>query len=318
MAQIGTDFKYAKDLLCEGNLVAIPTETVYGLAANGLNEAASLKIFEAKERPFFDPLILHTHSILEVEKYATWHDDRLKKLAEKFWPGALSILLPKKNSVPQLITSGLVQVAVRVPNHPLTLSLLQSLDFPLAAPSANPFGYISPTAAQHVNAQLGNKIAYILDGGECSVGLESTIVGIENNELCIFRLGGISLEEIEACIGEVELKINTSSNPNSPGQLKNHYSPRKPIIIGDVEHLASENRNKTITAITFEERNYGKQNVKNLCLTKNKNMNEAAINLFKFLRMADEDESEIIVAEYVPSIGLGRAINDRLKRAAAK
>ena len=208
MAEIGKDIQKAKDFLEKDELVAIPTETVYGLAANALNPIAVAKIFEAKERPTFDPLIVHTHSLQEVYKFVTNIHPALLKLAEAFWPGPLTLLLPKKEIIPSLVTSGLDRVGVRVPNHSLTLDLLSQLNFPLAAPSANPFGYISPTTAMHVEKQLGTKIPYILDGGSCEVGLESTIVGEENGEIIIYRLGGLSVDEIETIVGKVSMQLN--------------------------------------------------------------------------------------------------------------
>jgi L-threonylcarbamoyladenylate synthase len=219
-------------------LVAIPTETVYGLAANALNPIAVAKIFEAKERPTFDPLIVHTHALNEVENFVSDIHPALLKLAQVFWPGPLTLLLPKKDIIPNLVTSGLDRVGVRIPNHSLTLELLSKLSFPLAAPSANPFGYISPTKAEHVDKQLGTKIPYILDGGACEVGLESTIVGEENGEIIVYRLGGLSIDDIEAVVGKVFVQLNQSSNPKAPGQLKSHYAPKKPVYIGNVIEVA--------------------------------------------------------------------------------
>jgi L-threonylcarbamoyladenylate synthase len=318
VAEIGKNTNYAADLLLKGQLVAIPTETVYGLAANALDEKAVLSIFEAKQRPFFDPLIIHVPSLETAKVYAKFTDERLQKLATTFWPGPLTLLLPKKEIIPALVTSGLEQVAVRVPNHPLTLELLRKINFPLAAPSANPFGYVSPTEPMHVEKQLGDRIDYILDGGYASVGIESTIVGIEDGVLCVFRLGGLAIEEIEKVVGKVELRINHSSNPKAPGQLKNHYSPKKPLFIGDLKELINKNEEKKISIICFGEEVATNSNVEVFNLSKNKNLNEAALNLFKFLRLADESESELVLCEYLPEEGLGKAINDRLKRAAAK
>lgn len=314
---IGTDVNIAIDNLNIGNLVAIPTETVYGLAANGLNETAVLNIFRAKERPFFDPLILHVNSIEKINNLVTEFDERLKKLADAFWPGPLTLLLPKKDIVPDVVTSGLKQVAVRIPNHKLTLNLLEQLNFPLAAPSANPFGYISPTSAIHVEKQLGKKVSYILDGGNCEIGLESSIVGVEDNQICVYRLGGLSVEQIKNVVGNVILKINTSSNPKSPGQLKSHYAPNKPLYIGDLLALEQQNITKKIICICFGNQPKFITDVKVLNLSNTFNINEAAKNLFKFLREADELDGEIIITHLLPNTGLGNAINDRLKRAGA-
>ncbi len=226
------------------------------------------------------------------------------------------ILLPKKEIIPDLVTSGLDRVGVRVPNHILTLELLAQLKFPLAAPSANPFGYISPTTAQHVQKQLGAKIPYILDGGNCLVGLESTIVGEENGEIIIYRLGGLSVEEIASVVGKVSVQLNQSSNPKAPGQLKSHYAPKKPVYIGDLKELQTQYVGKKTGLLIFgnETNLYTAALVKNLSPTKN--YQEAAVNLFSFLRELDEADVDVIIAELLPEIGLGLAINDRLRRAA--
>lgn len=290
---------------------------MYGLAANALNEKAVLSVFEAKNRPFFDPLIIHVPSLEKALNYASFDDQRLKRLANNFWPGPLTLLLPKKDNVPGLVTSGLPLVAVRVPDHPLTLELLNKIDFPLAAPSANPFGYVSPTQAAHVEKQLGEKVDYILDGGECAVGLESTIVGVEDGKVCIYRLGGLSIEVIESFVGEVQLRVNVSSNPKVPGQLKSHYAPKKTLLLGNLNSLASENKTKKITALTFGDSDLP-EGIRELNLSRGSDMKEAAINLFKFLREADESDAELVIAQLLPDEGLGKAINDRLKRAAAR
>lgn len=298
-----------------GKLVAIPTETVYGLAANALNEKAVLSIFEAKQRPFFDPLIIHVSSLEEAKNYAYFAEKRLLLLAERFWPGPLTLLLPKKDLVPDLVTSGLTQVAVRVPNHPLSLELLGKTKLPLAAPSANPFGYVSPTEPGHVNKQLGTKVDYILDGGPCTVGIESTIVGIEDDFVCVFRLGGLSLEEIEKTVGPVQLRINNSSDPKAPGQLKNHYAPKKPLFVGDLKELIPKYTTKKITVLCFGKEPEPHENMQILNLSESQTPEEAALNLFKFLRLADENSTELVLCQSLPDKGLGRAINDRLKRA---
>lgn len=318
MAEIGKDINRAAELLTKGKLVAIPTETVYGLAANALDEKAVLSVFETKERPFFDPLIIHVPSIEAIENYALFEDERLKKLAQTFFPAPLTLLLPKKNVIPDLVTSGLPQVAVRVPNHALTLELLKKINFPLAAPSANPFGYVSPTEPEHVQKQLGKKIPYILDGGKCTVGLESTIVGIEDGNVCVFRLGGLAIEEIEKVVGKVELKINHSSNPKAPGQLKSHYAPKKNLLVGNIETLIEKHQNKKLAVICFGEKTFSQKNILLFNLSEKGDANEAALNLFRFLRLADESEADIVLCEKLPETGLGRAINDRLQRAAAK
>ena len=297
--------------------MAIPTETVYGLAANALDAVAAAKIFEAKERPTFDPLIVHTHSLSQVHEFVTEIHPLLLKLAQAFWPGPLTLLLPKKEIIPNLVTSGLNRVGVRVPNHAMTLELLKQLSFPLAAPSANPFGYISPTSATHVEKQLGNKISYILDGGHCDVGLESTIVGEENGELIVYRLGGLSVDDIEAVAGTVSVQLNQSSNPKAPGQLKSHYAPKKPVVIGNLQELKNTYAHAKYGAIVFGSDLKFKSNVLVKDLSPSKNLREAAVNLFSFLRELDEADVALIIAEFVPEQGLSLAVTDRLRRAAA-
>jgi L-threonylcarbamoyladenylate synthase len=201
MAEIGKEVNRASQLLREGQLVGIPTETVYGLAANALDADAVLRIFEAKGRPHFDPLIMHLPDADAVKVHVRDIPPMALQLMDAFWPGPLTLVLPKQSHVPDIVTSGLDTVAVRVPSHPMTQALLRQLDFPLAAPSANLFGHVSPTTAQHVNAQLGDRIPYILDGGATTVGLESTIVGFEEGIPTIYRLGGLGVEEIERVVG---------------------------------------------------------------------------------------------------------------------
>jgi L-threonylcarbamoyladenylate synthase len=316
MAEIGQNIELCKSLLTQNEVIGIPTETVYGLAGNALSQDAVLKIFEVKERPSFDPLICHIKSIDDLGQYAITIPDLALRFAEAFWPGPLTLILPKNKQIPDLVTSGLDTCGFRVPKHPLTLQLLNSLDFPLAAPSANPFGYISPTSAQHVQNQLGDKIPYILDGGECQVGLESTIVGFnEEGRSIVYRLGGLSLDEIKKIDPEVLISINQSSNPVAPGQLKSHYSPQKPIILFDrISELEHHPLLKESFVISFSQ-DFG-IGEKSLVLTSALSLNEAAKNLFAYLRLADEDiETSIIFAQRVPGQGLGLAINDRLKRA---
>ncbi|HSF53323.1 MAG TPA: L-threonylcarbamoyladenylate synthase [Algoriphagus sp.] len=320
MAQIGKDIALAKSFLEQGQLVGIPTETVYGLAGNALDSESVALIFETKNRPGFDPLILHTFSIDRVKDFVTFFPEKLKVLAEHFWPGPLTLLLPKKPIVPDLVTSGLDRVAVRVPKHPLTLALLEILDFPLAAPSANPFGYISPTRPSHVEAQLGEKIPYILDGGSCEVGLESTIVGMEGDEIVIYRLGGLEVSEIERLVGPIKIKDHSSSNPQAPGLLESHYAPRKPFILGNLKELIAENlqRNLDFAVLSFSEFYPEIKPENQIALSSDKNLHEAAKHLFAAMRKLDEGNAGVILAELLPEEGLGRAINDRLKRAAAK
>jgi L-threonylcarbamoyladenylate synthase len=318
MAEIGKDIVKAKKLLEQGELVGIPTETVYGLAGNALDENAVVKIFTAKDRPRFDPLIVHVASLAQAKQLVESFPSKAEQLARKFWPGPVTFLLRKKGIIPDLVTSGMDTVGIRCPDHTLTQSLLKSLSFPLAAPSANPFGYVSPTQPDHVNAQLGDRIKYILDGGECRVGIESTIIGFENEIPTIFRLGGLSIEDIEKTIGPVELHLNTSSDPKSPGQLKSHYSPRKKVVWGVMAELPTRYTTQKIGVLAFRSKVAGVEPENQLILSPTGNLEEAAKHLFAKLRELDKKNIDIILAEEVPDMGLGKAINDRLRRAAAE
>lgn len=313
---IGQEITKAKQLLVAGEVVAIPTETVYGLAANALNVSAVTKIFEVKNRPSFDPLIIHVADFEKINNYVIEFPEELKTLATHFMPGPLTLLLPKKEVIPDLVTAGLARVAIRIPDHPMTLELLKSLDFPLAAPSANPFGYISPTKAVHVAQQLGAQVPYILEGGDCQVGLESTIVGIENQEVMIYRLGGLSLESIEEKVGKVQVQIHSSSNPKSPGQLKSHYAPSIQTFINEGEDWKKLNiQSEKLGSLNFQE-NIPEIPPKNqFILSEKGDINEAAQRLFEGLRYLDTIDLDMILLHFVPNEGLGRAINDRLRRA---
>ena len=320
MAEVGVDIERAAAFLRQGQLVAIPTETVYGLAGNALDVKAVSSIFQTKNRPSFDPLILHVASLEQVSPFVSEFPEKLKRLAEAFWPGPLTLLLPRKSIVPDLVTSGLDRVAVRVPNHPLTLELLAQLDFPLAAPSANPFGYISPTQAAHVAAQLGAQIPFILDGGACAVGLESTIVGMEGEQVIIYRLGGLELSKIESVVGTVTVQAHSTSNPSAPGQLASHYAPQKPFILGNLGELVPQliQQGKKVGVLSFSTHFPSLSADCQVVLSASQDLTEAAQRLFMAMRLLDESQAELIVAEFVPEIGLGRAINDRLKRAATQ
>ncbi|GAB3496229.1 L-threonylcarbamoyladenylate synthase [Spirosoma knui] len=316
MAQIGQDRQAAKALLEQGNVVGIPTETVYGLAANALDADAVLTIFRVKNRPSFDPLIVHTDSVDKLSQFVTTIPEAARQLAEAFWPGPLTLLLPKQALIPDLVTSGLPNVAVRIPNHPLTLDLLRSLDFPLAAPSANPFGYISPTTAQHVADQLGEQVPYILDGGPSAVGLESTIVGFEDDRPTVYRLGGMALDQIEALIGPATVRSHSTSNPKAPGMLSSHYAPRKPLILLPMGESAPVG--ERIGALAFREPFGGITGTYQRVLSPTGDLNEAAKNLFAALRALDGLDVDVIYAETLPNQGLGWAMNDRLRRASTR
>ena len=348
LSTIGKDLKIAKKELQNGNLVAIPTETVYGLAANAFDIEAITKIFEAKNRPTFDPLIVHTDSIDKIKSWTNDFPNWAEELGNNFWAGALTLLLPKKSIIPDLVTSGLSHVGVRIPNHNLTLELLKSLDFPLAAPSANPFGYISPTTANHVFEQLGEKVSYILDGGNCKIGVESTIIGEENGKLTVYRKGGITIEELEKIVGKLIVKEHSNSNPQttknsdqeldksstkkekftkvaSSGMLLSHYAPKIKMRLGNIEQMISEYesklksekiQNSEIGILSFT-RTYTQIPIQNqFILSKKGNFSEAARNLFSYMRELDKLNIKIILAEQLPEQELGKAINDRLRRAA--
>lgn len=315
MAEIGNDILKAKALLEKGELVAIPTETVYGLAGNALNISAVTKIFQVKDRPQFDPLIVHVSNLEFAKNCVEEIPAKAKLLVQHFWPGPLTVLVNRKAIIPDLVTSGLNTVGIRCPDHPLTRTLLASLSFPLAAPSANPFGYISPTRPEHVNEQLGDKISYILDGGICKVGIESTIVGFEDDRPIIYRMGGLSVEAIEQIVGKVSVQLHSASNPKAPGQLKSHYAPTKKIVLGNLSELIKKYSNLNSALLSYQTDFKSKHQ---FILTPSGKLEEAAQNLFSGLRTLDKMPVDIILAELAPEIGLGRAINDRLKRAAAE
>ena len=317
MAEIGTDiFKASKWL--ETAVIGMPTETVYGLAGNALDPMRVADIFRIKQRPYFDPLIVHVHAIESLTPLITEFPEPLRKLAAHFWPGPLTLLLPRSNALPDLVCAGLDRAAFRIPAHPMALELLHECKFPIAAPSANPFGYISPTSAKHVSAQLGDSIPYILDGGTCRVGLESTIVGMEGTSIVLYRLGGLALTEIEGCVGKCEVRSNESSNPRAPGMLQSHYAPAKTLIVGNLDELLEKDRETPAILIVFGQYRTDYPQELQLNLSSSSNLSEAAANLFAFLRLADEAPQKRILAEFVPAEGLGLAINDRLKRASFK
>ena len=316
MALIGSDIIKAKSILENGGLVAIPTETVYGLAANAYDEDAVARIFKAKNRPSFDPLIVHVNDYDRLAEFTSDFPKKARELTRIIWPGPLTLLLKRKPIISDLVTSGLETVAVRMPRHTLTHELLTQLDFPLAAPSANPFGYISPTSALHVDQQLGNEVDYILDGGTCGVGVESTIISFEEAEPVILRLGGVSVEDIEEIIGQVKVNKHSSSQPQAPGMLKSHYSPRKKMMTLEQFNQANIQSISGYGFLGFDEKDNRFLNANQQILSSNADLTEAAKNLFGYLRALDQQtDIHTIVVSFVPDTGLGRAINDRLKRA---
>lgn len=313
--EIGTDVDKAKTLLEQGELVAIPTETVYGLAGNGLNPEAIGKIYAAKNRPQFNPLILHVAHLDQLQQWVKTVPDVCKTLIDSLSPGPITYLLPKSALVPDLVTAGSPRVAIRIPAHELTLTLLNRLDFPLAAPSANPSGYVSPVSSNHVFEGLSGRIPYILEGGTAKVGLESTIVGFEDEKIIVHRLGGIAPEQLERLTGQpVEIRLSHAS-PTAPGQLKSHYATHKPLYIGNIQLMYNQYAGKKIGIISFQTQ-YDFPGVQVYPLSAGGNISEAAAQLFSTMRKLDHADIDIILAEEFPDSGLGKAINDRLQRAA--
>lgn len=309
---VNQDIDIAAGYIREGRLVAFPTETVYGLGANALNPLAVAKIFELKERPSFDPLIVHIASVDDLDKLTVNKDSRVLQLAEKFWPGPLTIVLPKSDIVPDIVTSGLNTVGIRMPNNPIALELIRKAGCPIAAPSANKFGRVSPTTAQHVKKQLPN-VDYILDGGKTQVGIESTIITLNENGFEILRHGVITREDLESVI-PFHSGRDTSDSIVAPGMLKSHYSPNKPLyFLGDV-HLNDMQRSNAglLSFNTTDTEGYRMV----IPLSTSGNLREYAVNLFAAIHKMEESDVEYIVAEPVEEHGIGLAIMDRLRKAA--
>ncbi|MCB9249853.1 MAG: threonylcarbamoyl-AMP synthase [Ignavibacteriales bacterium] len=306
----------AVQVLKDGGLVAFPTETVYGIGANGFDPIAVAKIFEVKKRPAFNPLILHISSIEMLDKIAEYSNSKIKFLIDKFWPGPLTLILPKKEIVPYIVTSGLETVAVRMPNNKVALELISKLGKPIAAPSANSFSRLSPTKAEHVVNQLGENIDIILDGGNCQVGVESTIIEILEDKQLILRPGGIPTEEIEKAIGKLSGSENVI-NPNSPGQLQIHYAPKIPIKFYSESELEA-NKNKKIGVIFFNESKFENHFDVIKILSKTGDLREAASKLFAFLHELENLNLDLILVEPVEKSNLGIAIMDRLTKAVNK
>lgn len=314
---VGVDVAHAARLLRAGKLVSFATETVYGLGANALDVSAVARVFAVKNRPHFDPLIVHVADRSWLPRLVSVWPETAERLANCFWPGPLTFVLPKTERVPDLVTSGLPTVAVRMPSHPLALELLRLADVPVAAPSANPFGQLSPTCAEHVVERLGDQIDYVVDGGPCAVGVESTVLLLEPERAVLLRHGGVSLEEIEAVIGHVAVPADAATSDRkaapSPGMLPQHYAPRTPLtIVEDPSQVATPDRCGLLAlqshpaAIRFAAVEI---------LSTEGNLIEAAANFFAALRRLDAAGVERIIASPLPSHGLGRALNDRLMRA---
>jgi len=316
---ITTDLELVINSLKRGEIVSIPTETVYGLAGNALKEESVDLIFNLKKRPAFNPLIVHIPDVNFLDRVAENIPDPAKLLANHFWPGPLTLILKKKASIPNRVTAGKDTVAVRVPNHPLTLELLKKLSFPLAAPSANPFGSISPTLAIHVYKYFGDKVPFILDGGSCKSGLESTIIGFENETPVLYRHGALALEKIKEVIGPVKELIKNDQNPQAPGMLSKHYAPQTETIRSEniLETIANF-PNKKIGVLSFQKIELSEEITHQEILSEKGHLEEAARNLYAALHRLDQLQLELIVVPYFPNHGLGKTINDRLQRAIQK
>lgn len=313
--ETGTDILRAKQLLDKEEIVAIPTETVYGLAANAFSEKAINKVYHAKDRPTTNPLIIHVASKNWIYEVANEINEKAELLIQKFMPGPLTLLLPKKTFVPDIVTSGLPNVAIRFPAHPVANKLLELLDYPLAAPSANPFGFISPTTAEHVYSQMSGKIPFILDGGKCTAGIESTIIGFKNEMPVIYRLGSITISEIEDVVGTVTINSDTTKTL-APGMLKKHYSPRTPLLLAqNVEQALNRYVGKKIGLLTYNSYSPQLQEQHQIVLGKTTNMSVIAYNLYSAMHTMDNAGYDLIIVNKLPDEGIGKSINDRLTRA---
>ena len=312
-----TSVSEAARLLKEGEVVAIPTETVYGLAGNAFEPKALAKIFAAKERPTFDPLIVHIADIAQLTDIAKDIPDSAYKLAEAYWPGPMTIILPKKDCIPDLCTSALPSVAVRFPSHPIAQAIIKESGLPLAAPSANLFKHVSPTTAEHVAAQLADRIAGIVDGGPCSVGVESSIISLAGEKPTVLRPGAITPEMFAKVLGDVAIKESTSKPGQpmlAPGQCDTHYRPQVPLYYGEVP--AGYTLPEHTVRIAFGTQTGPIPATVNLSATGD--MVEATSKLYAFMHDLDKSEYDLILVDPIPNTGVGMALNDRLKRASVK
>lgn len=306
----------AAEAILAGGLVSFPTETVYGLGGNSLDPQAVAKIFEAKARPSFDPLITHIAELETLDKIAAVKNSRTFDIIEKFWPGSLTLIVPKKDIIPGIVTSGLETMAVRMPDHPTALELIKKSSGAVAAPSANPFGYLSPTTAEHVDELLGDKIEMVLDGGTCRVGVESTVLDLTGDRPIVLRPGGIALEKLREDIPDVDIFNRTTTSPTAPGQLKMHYSPVKPLHIVDSVSMVKDR--ERAGALVFKNGPSTEGFTAVEILSASGDPVEAAANLFVALHELDKKNIEVIYAERIPEEGLGRAVMDRIYKASEK
>ncbi len=318
-----TDLALAAAALHKGQLVGIPTETVYGLGANARDPLALARVFSAKERPTFDPLIIHVAKTADADEVAIMDTPHARTMAAAFWPGPLTMVLPKRNGVPDLATSGLPTVAVRCPAHPIALRIIELAGIPVAAPSANPFGRLSPTSAEHVARQLGDRIDYIVDGGPCLIGVESTVLDLSMDPPLILRPGGLSFERIAALLPSVQIHDRATNSPRAPGQLPSHYAPVCPLRLVEGGHLPDVQPRGDAAAVCFGDKSA--QALKRLGIFKividlspNGDPVEAAARLFAVLHELDAQSYDQLWAERLPDAGIGRAVNDRLFKASQK
>ncbi|MFM2139332.1 MAG: hypothetical protein RJA57_1639 [Bacteroidota bacterium] len=317
MAHIGTDWKEAARRLTMGDVVAIPTETVYGLAADIRCPDALHAIYRIKGRPQHNPLIVHCGSLEQAAQWVRSFPLSARKLAEHFWPGPLTLVLPRTDSVSDIVTAGQDTVAIRVPDHPLTLTLLQESGLALAAPSANPSNYISPVTAQQVDHMLGDRIGYILDGGRCTAGIESTIVAFDGEQPRLLRPGPIGPEAVEAVTGLSVLEKEGDALAH-PGMFKKHYSPRTPLIlVDDVKEAVLRDRDRRLGLLLYRHRSDLVPDADQIVLSPEGDLEEAARNLYDALHRLDAGGYSLILAEKIPGEGIARAVNDRLVKAAA-
>ncbi len=313
---ITSEISYVVNALNQGELVAIPTETVYGLAGSAFNEQAIHKIFQLKSRPSCNPLILHTHSINEVLKFVKEIPPTAMKLAEAFWPGPLTLLLPKKSIIPHSVTSGSHLVAVRIPNHAVTLALLKQLDFPLVAPSANPYTRISPTNSKMVDEYFGDTLPCILEGDICAKGIESTIVGFHDNAPVIYRQGAISVDAIEFIAGKSKVLATKNEKVTTPGMSPMHYAPRTRFQIVDcISNFIIQNPTLNIGVLTLGKTVIEQSNTTCIQLSITADLEEASANLYKSMYALDGMNLDSIIIEKFPEIGIGKSLNDRIQRA---
>ncbi len=306
----------AAEIIRAGGLVAFPTETVYGLGADACNPIAVARIFEVKRRPAFDPIIVHVANPDTVSLYGDFSGGLARMLIELFWPGPLTLVVRKAELVPPVVTAGLETVAVRMPSNPVALALIRAAGRAIAAPSANPFGYVSPTEAGHVASMLRD-IDLILDGGRCTVGVESTIVSLAGDRPCLLRTGGISPDEIERHTGPLVRSTIAGGKPSAPGQLTRHYATRTPLwVVHDPCSREELHKGQRVGLLAFLPPDDSQPFAAVEVLSPTGDLREAAANLFSALRRLDEMGLDCIVAARVPEEGLGIAIMDRLRRCA--